>query len=328
MGNEEESAALADSGNRKLVRHSSSGFQFSGLSSSGLVLRVFYVRVSNCEFDSPPPEHLTLKHLPLSAETLIEVNGGRSVSSEEVSVLLRRDRVDKQSEEATFVSTDCVRMTGSVRFEVYDRDDLLLSGFIEFSNGNSNPNNNVINNNNNNNGNSGGGLMGETKKRGGKELSMDCQSEIVGSSSFLRGGIEHGLPPPNLEVYVAGCFLGTPIILTKTLQVSFRRKPTRKGTLHSIPEYESTETGGLSPDLSSQISEYQDFGCADDDNFTKPYPRGEYIEGEDGELSWFNAGVRVGVGIGLGICLGVGVGVGLLVRTYHATTRGFKRRLL
>ncbi|KAL0379473.1 UNVERIFIED_CONTAM: hypothetical protein Sangu_0011600 [Sesamum angustifolium] len=29
--------------------------------------------------------------------------------------------------------------------------------------------------------------------------------------------------------------------------------------------------------------------------------------GEDGQLSWFNAGVRVGVGIGLGMCLGVGL---------------------
>lgn len=39
-----------------------------------------------------------------------------------------------------------------------------------------------------------------------------------------------------------------------------------------------------------------------------------YMEGEDGELSWFNAGVRVGVGIGLSICLGIGIGVGLLVK--------------
>lgn len=54
----------------------------------------------------------------------------------------------------------------------------------------------------------------------------------------------------------------------------------------------------------------------------------EYTEGEDGELSWFNAGVRVGVGLGLGICLGVGIGVGLLVRTYQTTSRTFKRRLL
>ena len=48
--------------------------------------------------------------------------------------------------------------------------------------------------------------------------------------------------------------------------------------------------------------------------------------GEDGQLSWFNAGVRVGVGIGLGMCLGVGIGVGLLMRSYQATTRGFRRR--
>ena len=52
------------------------------------------------------------------------------------------------------------------------------------------------------------------------------------------------------------------------------------------------------------------------------------MEGEDGELSWFNAGVRVGVGIGLGICLGIGIGVGLLVRTYQTTTRNFKRGLM
>ena len=48
----------------------------------------------------------------------------------------------------------------------------------------------------------------------------------------------------------------------------------------------------------------------------------------DGEMSWFNAGVRVGVGIGLGACVGIGIGVGLLVRTYQSTTRNFRRRLL
>ena len=58
------------------------------------------------------------------------------------------------------------------------------------------------------------------------------------------------------------------------------------------------------------------------------WSRTEYIDGEDGELSLFNAGVRVGVGIGLGVSLGIGIGVGLLVRTYQATTRNFKRRLV
>lgn len=56
------------------------------------------------------------------------------------------------------------------------------------------------------------------------------------------------------------------------------------------------------------------------------YPE-EVYDGEDGQLSWFNAGVRVGVGIGLGMCLGIGVGVGLLMRSYQATTRRFRRFL-
>lgn len=54
------------------------------------------------------------------------------------------------------------------------------------------------------------------------------------------------------------------------------------------------------------------------------WKRTEFLEGEDGELSWFNAGVRVGVGIGMGVCLGLGVGVGLLVRG----TRNFRRRFV
>jgi len=56
------------------------------------------------------------------------------------------------------------------------------------------------------------------------------------------------------------------------------------------------------------------------------YPEGWYLDDDDGQLSWFNAGVRVGVGIGLGVCVGVGIGVGLLMRSYQATTRSLKRR--
>ena len=77
-----------------------------------------------------------------------------------------------------------------------------------------------------------------------------------------------------------------------------------------------------------QVSQYHDYETENDldIDYNSIYSRAEYIEGEDGELSWFNAGVRVGVGIGLGICLGIGIGVGVLVRTYQATSRNFKRR--
>lgn len=53
--------------------------------------------------------------------------------------------------------------------------------------------------------------------------------------------------------------------------------------------------------------------------------RWKQLQDEDGELSWFNAGVRVGVGIGLGISLGVGLGVGLLVRSYRTAVNHLRR---
>lgn len=79
----------------------------------------------------------------------------------------------------------------------------------------------------------------------------------------------------------------------------------------------------------SKVVEYRNYKQENDEDYSNIYwRRTEYIDGEDGELSWFNAGVRVGVGIGLGVCLGIGIGVGLLVRTYQSTTRNFKRRLI
>ncbi|KAE8728430.1 Detected protein of confused Function [Hibiscus syriacus] len=97
-------------GDLQLMRYSSLWFD----------LRVFYVRVSKFQVDDSTPEFLTLSHTPLEPDTLLEVNGIRnSIYSDEVSILLRRDRVDKRSEEATFVSTDNVKLTGSVKFEVF-----------------------------------------------------------------------------------------------------------------------------------------------------------------------------------------------------------------
>ncbi|XP_020581849.1 uncharacterized protein At1g01500-like [Phalaenopsis equestris] len=58
----------------------------------------------------------------------------------------------------------------------------------------------------------------------------------------------------------------------------------------------------------------------------RSYYSEDFYSEEDGQLSWFNAGVRVGVGIGLGMCIGIGIGAGLLLRSYQATTRSFRRR--
>lgn len=207
------------------------------LSSSWFDLRVFYVRVSNFQVDDLTPGFLTLNHIPLGPDTLLEVNGARSsIYSDGVSSLLRRDRVDKKSEEATFVSTDSIRLSGSVKFEVFDKEDLILSGVLEMSNTN--------------------GFIGESKSNV-KRWSMNCESEITAGTGFLKGKHVTGpeSPLPTIEVYVTGCYSGTPIILTKTLQLSFRKKHNRKGMLDAIPEYETTESEkNLSAGLDLQVT--------------------------------------------------------------------------
>ncbi|CAI9764382.1 unnamed protein product [Fraxinus pennsylvanica] len=279
-----------------------------------LDLRVFYVRLSKCVIDDDStPEHLTLNHVPLNRDTLLEVNGVRtSIYSDGASTLLKRDRLDKKSEEVTFVSTDSIRMTGSVKFEVLHKGVLVLSGTLELCHSNSNA------------------FIGDSRNQG-LSWSMDCISDTIASSGFLKGNQNTGLESsstPSIEVYVAGRFLGSPIILTKTVQLSHRKKQTRTGMLESIPEYEATESQEEgSSGLAMQANHHPNYKPEEEDYCTL-YPGMEYLGGEDGELSWFNAGVRVGVGIGLSICLGVGIGVGLLVRTYQGTTRNFRRRLL
>ncbi|KAI4295528.1 hypothetical protein L6164_035567 [Bauhinia variegata] len=274
-----------------------------------LDIRVFYVRVCKCELDDSTPEILTLNHAPLSPDTLLEVNGVRtSICSDDVSTVLKRDRIDRKSEEVTFVSTDSIKMTGGVKFEVFDKDVLLLSGVLELCNSN--------------------GLVRESSYNRQK-WSMNCESDIVPGTSFIKGK-QFMMPDPSsttIEVYIAGAFSGTPIILTKTLQLSSQKKHTRKGMLDAIPEHESSENQkDASSVLALQAPDYLHHKPEDED-YNGLYSRTVYLEGEDGELSWFNAGVRVGVGIGLSVCLGIGIGVGLLVKTYQGTARNFRRRL-
>ncbi|KAK2665318.1 hypothetical protein Ddye_003892 [Dipteronia dyeriana] len=310
----ETSNGIGPISNGHVMKHSPNYRQSVKGSLACLDLRVFYVRVSKCEIDDSTPALLTLNHIPLNPDTLLEVNGVRnSIYSDEASILLRRDRLDKKSEEATFVSTDSVRMTGSVKFEVFDKDILVLSGVLEL----------CISN----------GFVGDSRNHDHR-WSMSCESDMTAGSGFLKAKQFMGSDSASsaIEVYVAGSFSGTPIILTKTLQLSFRKKQTKTGMLDSIPEYEATEFARDDPSvLASQIPDYLNDKPEHEYykyNHSHLYQGMEYLEGEDGELSWFNAGVRVGVGIGLSICLGVGIGVGLLVRTYQGTTHNFRRRLL
>ncbi|XP_027191727.1 uncharacterized protein At1g01500-like isoform X2 [Cicer arietinum] len=202
-----------------------------------LDIRVFYVRVCKCELDNSTPEVLTLNHVPLNSDTLLEVNGVRtSIYSDGISTILKRDRVDRKSEEVTFVSTDSIRMSGSVKFEVFDKDNLLLFGDLELCNSN--------------------GFVNESSYNG-QSWSMNCESNINPGTKFLKEK-QLLLPDstlPTVEVYIAGSFFGTPIILTKTLHLSSQKRHTRKGALNAIPENEANENG---KDPSSALAALQD----------------------------------------------------------------------
>lgn len=207
-------------------RHNS--YQLSPrLSLAWLDLRVFYIRISKCDINNEStPEYLTLNHVPLNRDTLLEVNGVRtSIYSDGVSTFLRRDRLDKKSEEVTFVSTDSLRTTGSLKFEVFDKDVLLVSGVLDLCHSN--------------------GVHGESNDNVSK-WRMECETDMVAGHGFLKGKHSTGLEsdPPSIEAFLAGSFADNPVILTKTLQLSYRKKQTRKGVLQAIPENEAMANGG------------------------------------------------------------------------------------
>ncbi|KAG0477784.1 hypothetical protein HPP92_012503 [Vanilla planifolia] len=291
--------------------------------SSWFEIRLFYVRISPCAPGAVPP-WLVLCHLRRERASALEINGSRIPVSDPTSIPLRRDRVDCGVGEVTYVSTDGVRLAGAVDFEVSDGNgNLILCGSLErveapWSNG----------------------AIGFKSHQGtssdkdpGTGWSMDCYSAAsMTSSIFLQPKL--GVSSPSIEVYVAGCYAGFPLILTQTILLNPRKKAVRPGALVAIPEDEETsetpKTCGEDLLYRRSLSSKTDHESDEYNLETKTVGHSFNSEGwfteEDGQLSWFNAGVRVGMGIGLGMSVGIGIGLGLLMRSYQATTRNFKRR--
>ncbi|KAK8930653.1 hypothetical protein KSP39_PZI016427 [Platanthera zijinensis] len=277
--------------------------------SSWLEIRLFYVRIVSCCAPEAVPHRLILSHLRRETGVTLDINGSRIPSSEPTSLALRRDRLDCSAMEVTYLSTDDVRLTGAVEFEVCDGDgNFILCGSLErmeapWING-------TI------------GFEGYHKscdqdpKTG---WSMSCFS--AASSVFLQP--KPGISSPSMEVYVAGRFAGSPLILTQTIELSQRKKVTSPAALKSILEDEEPSwTPKICTEENEGIHEYSQEMNVVGNGYR---PEVWYSEGDD-QLSWFNAGVRVGVGIGLGMSVGIGIGVGLLIRSYQATARRFRRR--
>ncbi|CAN1309047.1 Uncharacterized protein At1g01500 [Linum perenne] len=290
--------------------------------SSWLEIRLFYVRITPCVIDTVP-DHLILRHLRQETTTPLQINGSKIPADDSATVILRRDRLDKESSEVTYVSTDSVRVTGALE-EEKSGSELLLCGSFERMES----------------------AWAENDSKTG--WSMECYvAASVGEGSSLFFQPRTGASAPAIEVYIAGCCGGVPVILTKTIVVSRspRKKLSRHATLDAIPEDEELDLKKEDDEMKKQIDggnnnalplSLRKLPCTEsgEDDYepdiklgTRYYNEDMYY-GEDGQLTWFNAGVRVGVGIGLGMCVGVGIGVGLLMRSYQATTSNIRRRFL
>jgi hypothetical protein len=201
--------------NEEAISKSENSLNFSSLKShrSWLEIRLFYVRISPCLIDSVP-ESLTLCHPKREIGFSLVINGSPIPATVSAPPLtLRRDRIDKESAEVTYVSTDNVRITGGAEFEVYEKDVLFLCGSLERL---------------------------DADWGNGSGWDMDCHVAVgsigKGCSAFFRPKL--GVSAPSVEVYVAGCCSGVPVILSKTISMSPRRRVPRHAILDAIPEDE------------------------------------------------------------------------------------------
>jgi hypothetical protein len=205
------------------IESNSYKYLITNKSSSWLEIRLFYVRVTPCVIESVP-DHLTIRHLRRSISTPLEINGSKIPSSDSASLTLRRDRLNKESSEVTYVSTDSVRVTRGVEFEVLDNKDMVLCGSLERIETTSWGNNGGV-----------GGL--ENDARTGWSLECCVAAGVFEGNSVFKLGVS----APVIEVYIAGCCGGVPVILTKTILVGPMKKPSRYAMLDAIPEDEELD---------------------------------------------------------------------------------------
>ncbi|KAJ7140336.1 hypothetical protein O6H91_Y554600 [Diphasiastrum complanatum] len=202
------------------------GFNNGAPSPSWFDVRVLYARVSSGSRDENP-ECLTVKFLSRNIDTALEVNGGRISPSEEPSLSLRRDRVDVDSLEVTYVTTNNLRTSGSLAFEIYDRDEILISGALQKSESVSDLQ----------------VLEGFNAQK--FAWNIECCSAVgPGGCALLKGRQDYAtipLAPPVVEICVVGHVNGCPVILTHSVELTARRRLIRRGTLDAIPEDEECD---------------------------------------------------------------------------------------
>lgn len=275
-------------------------------------IKVFYIKIDTCGCDSAPG-FLTLHYAPRSRSTDLEINGKIIRPSASAFLTLRRNGMDENGSVATYVSTDMTRTNGKVCFDVCVRDEILICGTLERKV-------------------SVKGYDASQIRQQTWTVECSCALDYPSKWSSAKANFDKF---PSLELYVAGRVGSLPMVLTDTEQLIPRKKRVRHGvTLDVIPEGNDYENSLFnSADHNSPENKGQNEGTfmklydismalicdAATERWIKMFEPREVECLKRSQLSWLNAGLRLGVGLGLGVCLGLGVGVSLLVLwTYEA----------
>jgi hypothetical protein len=240
----------------------------SSHASSWFHIRLIYARLSGCcccattsrdAAAAAAPESLCLRFPPRSIGTALEVNGGRISPSEQTVLVLRREkrrrrRSDPESAEATFLSTDDVRTSGPLSFEILFKGEALVAGTITLEQQHS-----VFDSLQQQGGDDGvynsSSLVQKSSIDGLRRWSLDCASVVVGHAGSIFSKLRRhdhnilcpsssssssSLSPPAMEVCLVARNLGTPVILIQTVHLTAprRRSSCRQSTLEAIPEAE------------------------------------------------------------------------------------------
>ncbi|KAG6557599.1 hypothetical protein Mapa_000876 [Marchantia paleacea] len=185
-------------------------------------VRVLYLRVSSCPCQKAP-ESLSMRYPPRCISTALEVNGGRVAPSEEAVVVLRRDRFDQEAREVTYVSTENLRVSGNVSFEVSHKGDLLLSGSLSHS---SSCTDLLVHDDLESPG--GSSQLCNYDSQSGWNMDCTCSIDTQGCV-FLKAKHDFRLgTPPTMEVCVVGHYCGRPVILDQSVTLTVQRRSMRR----------------------------------------------------------------------------------------------------
>jgi len=274
-------------------------------------IKVFYIKIDACGFD-PAPGSLTVHYAPRSSSTELEINGKRIRPSASAFLTLRRNGIDENASVATYVSTDVTRTTGKVCFDVCVREETLICGTLERK---------------------GSVKYDDVTQLRQPSWTVDfcCALDYPSKWSSTKPNINKF---PSLELYIAGRAGSSAMVLTGTEQLIPRRKRVRHGvTLDVIPEGNDYENSIFNSADHDRLENEETFMELDDTSIAMMcdaaterlialFEPWEVQCFKCSQLSWLNAGLRLGVGFVLGACLGLGVGVVILfMRTYEARIR-------